>query len=198
MIQVLKKAFSNLTYTFNEVKKINSSLPVYRIASIETKKNCSFIFEIQIVGKNITLHYSLDDLLHDPSITFIYENMSETEKAKIEQYQSLSKNKITVTDNLKLIKFKKYHIKSINLEPSTHKLSFSISIPLDKGEKIINLPAGIIIKKPEIFHQLNVNDKIQIAYYAGMEEILDEQESLNSRKKAIPFLKKVLNIFIKK
>lgn len=181
------KKLKNIYYT---VAASSHNAATFRLIDIETDSHGAPLFSLQLVGKNICLKYSQQDLLNND---YIYQNVTEYERIIIKEYGKTIQSVTPKKSNLKILDFQKNRINSIQTDSITKKIIFTICVKEKNREKIISLTAKQIMKNKEIFYAMDSNDKIQISYYAGLEDILNENESL--RPKKISFSHSIRTLF---
>lgn len=193
MLNALKK----IKDTFLEIKSINSKQALFRIVDVH-EENVKIMFDVQLIGKNVCMRYSQEELLND---LHIFSNISECERVIVKEYGSTLKNiqsyKTSSSNNIRVLNFKKSYIKSYSVDPISQKTVFCIGMESDKIKKTYLMSASEILKNPKLFLVMSPNDRIQIAYHAGMEDIFEEQRYLKQTTRKISTLKSFLNIFSK-
>lgn len=171
--------FKKLKNIYHTVAVSSHNAATFRIIDIETDSHGTPLFSLQLVGKNICLKYSQQDLLNND---YIYQNVSEYERIIIKEYGKTIQSVTPKKFNLKILDFQKNRINSIQIDNVSKKVIFTICVKEKNREKTISLTAKQIMKNKEIFYAMDNNDKIQISYYAGMEDILTENEALRPKR----------------
>ena len=69
MLNALKK----IKDTFLEIKSINSKQALFRIVDVH-EENAKIMFDVQLIGKNVCMRYSQEELLND---LHIFSNISD-------------------------------------------------------------------------------------------------------------------------
>jgi uncharacterized integral membrane protein (TIGR00697 family) len=145
--------------------------PFFKIIDIIYNRNKMY-FELQLTGKNITFRHTADEIVNNKKF---YESLSFHDKKIIDNSISQQKN---MKDKISVLKIKTGKIVSMTQINEARKNIYTLQISLDNKMIYHTLSARDILYNKDLMILLNSEEKIEIAFNAGVEEILEEQQQI--------------------
>jgi len=164
--------------TYKNISQINSKTSTFRITQIHDAENPDSCIELQLSGKNICFKYTRQEILAD---IYLYNNLSPSDQKLIE---NLANPKEMVEQRkIELLEFKKAKIDSINTLSDVQIKHYIVTLQFRNEKQTYQLTAKEILQNKTILNALSNEEKIEIAFNAGIDEVNEEQQQMKELTK---------------